>query len=338
MAARANPIDVIETAYQMDGDDRAWLKSLAQAVRPLMDRGLGVMAMNYDLQSPPIQWLESGVSVGAHADMMHAVIEFLTNARDRDVHDMYTIPSELTSTTQGMRTVGLEPASDALWRAFCRAHDVQDSIALRTIEPGNRGIILTALQRREQQVDRRNQRLWARVATHLAAARRLRASLASGADASPEAVLTPAGVLDHAEGAASSRAAREALREATIRCEHARGRERRRDPERATEGWRALVAGRWSLVDHFESGGRRYLVARPNLHQLPDPRALSDREHAVARLAALGKSNKLIAYELGIAPSTVATHLTSAIRKLGATTRVDLIGLFTRLEPPSSGS
>ena len=53
---------------------------------------------------------------------------------------------------------------------------------------------------------------------------------------------------------------------------------------------------------------------------------VSDRERVVAEHAALGKSNKLIAYELGIAESTVATHLSAVRRKVGARSRVELIG------------
>jgi len=32
--------------------------------------------------------------------------------------------------------------------------------------------------------------------------------------------------------------------------------------EAALDAWSALVDGRWSVVDHFESDGRRFLVAR----------------------------------------------------------------------------
>jgi hypothetical protein len=41
----------------------------------------------------------------------------------------------------------------------------------------------------------------------------------------------------------------------------ARGRMSKRNPERALQLWRALVDGRWSLVDSFETDGRRYVVA-----------------------------------------------------------------------------
>ena len=52
---------------------------------------------------------------------------------------------------------------------------------------------------------------------------------------------------------------------------------------------------------------------------------LSRRELQVARAAALGHSDKLIAYELGLAASTVARLLSRARIKLGVKTRLELI-------------
>jgi DNA-binding CsgD family transcriptional regulator len=60
------------------------------------------------------------------------------------------------------------------------------------------------------------------------------------------------------------------------------------------------------------------------------------REAQVARGAALGHSNKLIAYELGLATSTVSTLLARAIRKLRLHSRGALIRrIATELELPS---
>lgn len=97
------------------------------------------------------------------------------------------------------------------------------------------------------------------------------------------------------------------------------------------EAWSALVSGRWSLIEHFESDGRRYLLARPNEICVVDPRALTERERTVAELASLGKSNELISYELGIASSTVANHLAAAARKLGVGSRTELVSLLAAL-------
>lgn len=129
----------------------------------------------------------------------------------------------------------------------------------------------------------------------------------------------------------------EALRAAVIRQDRAREPERRRDPDAASDAWTALVSGRWSLVDHFESGGRRFIVARRNPLGVSDPRALTERERAVAHLAALGKSNKLIAYELGLSTATVSTHLAAVIRKLRVSSRIDLVRLLHGLRPETPG-
>lgn len=109
----------------------------------------------------------------------------------------------------------------------------------------------------------------------------------------------------------------------------------RREAEAAADAvpvWAALVAGRWTVVDAFERGEERFLVAK-RTHDTPKPPrvALTAREHEVVARAAMGQSNKLIAYDLGIAPSTVAGHLTKAAAKLGVQTRIELITAFARL-------
>jgi DNA-binding NarL/FixJ family response regulator len=53
--------------------------------------------------------------------------------------------------------------------------------------------------------------------------------------------------------------------------------------------------------------------------------ALSVRELEIASLVARGLSNKEVARELGITEGTVKTHMHSILRKLGATSRYNLI-------------
>lgn len=77
--------------------------------------------------------------------------------------------------------------------------------------------------------------------------------------------------------------------------------------------WRGILAGGWAVVDAYDREGRRYLVAR----RAKQPRPLSLRERQVLAHAALGRSNKEIAYTLGLAPSTVSSHLRRAMRRVG---------------------
>jgi DNA-binding CsgD family transcriptional regulator len=147
------------------------------------------------------------------------------------------------------------------------------------------------------------------------------------------------GKLQHATGPAQGKTAQVALRQAARAIDRARG-TRLRDPRAAVELWRCLVEGRWSLVDRFDSDGRHFLIARRNPPPTLVIRELSGAQQQVAALAAQGRSNKLIAYELGLSVGTVATHLMRALRKLGIRSRVQLISEWPRLAStakPESG-
>ena len=105
----------------------------------------------------------------------------------------------------------------------------------------------------------------ARLSSHLAAAYRLRARLGSGSNPDrAEALFAASGKLEHAVGQATLPEAREALAQAAARIGEIKRARRRADPERALRLWKALVDARWSLVDHFERDGTRYLLAQRN--------------------------------------------------------------------------
>jgi DNA-binding NarL/FixJ family response regulator len=102
----------------------------------------------------------------------------------------------------------------------------------------------------------------------------------------------------------------------------------RENGERSLSLWRGLLSGRWSIIRHFERDGRRFLLARRNDPEASGSSPLTTLERQIAGYAALGHSSKLIAYELGLAPSTVAERLQLAISKLGVRSRSELIQLF----------
>lgn len=104
-----------------------------------------------------------------------------------------------------------------------------------------------------------------------------------------------------------------------------------RDPtDLAIDVWRGIVVGRWTLIDHFQKDGRQYLVARRCRTGGLRPKRLTRRECEVAANAIRGYSNKMIGYRLGIAETTVATHLRRALAKLGIQSRTDLIRLLPK--------
>src|SRR5512143_2854719 len=75
----------------------------------------------------------------------------------------------------------------------------------------------------------------------------------------------------------------------------ARRRVVRADPDEALQLWRGLVDGTWSLVDHHDTDGKRYLLARRNQPGVREPTALTQNERSVLAFAAMGHQNKYIA-------------------------------------------
>ena len=93
--------------------------------------------------------------------------------------------------------------------------------------------------------------------------------------------------------------------------------------------WKGLIAGRWSLIERFDRGGRRYLVAHRNEPQARDPRALTPRERQVLAYTAAGDSLKITAYTLGLSTSSIFRHRKEAMRKLGIQSHADILKFFT---------
>ena len=128
------------------------------------------------------------------------------------------------------------------------------------------------------------------------------------------------------------------LAHAVVAINRARGQLRAEDPTAAIEAWKALVAGRWSLVDHVDSDGKRFLVARKNDPDHAGPTGLSRRERQILAARARGFSLKLIAYDLGLSIAGVSRGLQSGMAKLGVRHEGELVARFpvTRVRSPGT--
>jgi DNA-binding NarL/FixJ family response regulator len=80
----------------------------------------------------------------------------------------------------------------------------------------------------------------------------------------------------------------------------------------------------WELVTEYVHEGRRYAVLRARGHAS----ALTLRERQILARAALGQTNKVIAYELGLSASTVRVFMARAFVRLGARNRAEAIEIF----------
>jgi len=95
--------------------------------------------------------------------------------------------------------------------------------------------------------------IWAKVGLHAAAALRLRRTLTQ--DRVRDALLDPSGKVADAGGSIKDDpSAKESLSRAVRAMDQARSAEMRSSPDALTL-WQGLVGGKWSLVEHWESGG-----------------------------------------------------------------------------------
>lgn len=328
---RPDPIAVVEAAYALELPTRDWLKGVLKASRPSLDGGQGMFGGLYDASDPERFQLHDMVGSGIPEATVE-MIRFAAQGARSDIvsHARWEVCSTLSQAV-GVEAIDSIPELVAAREAF----GVRDMLGLNAADPTLRGCIFAAPLTETRAVDAQVQQTWSRIASHIAAGFRLRRQLEQLATSpleGAEAVLDPGGKIEHLEGDADNEAARLALRGAATAIDKARTRRvRSEEPHQAVDQWQTLVMGRWSLVDHFDKGGRRYFIARRNDPFVPGD-TLSLRERQVVGFVALGHTNKLIGYELGIAESTVATHLTTAAKKLGLGSRLELIRAFTKCQ------
>jgi DNA-binding NarL/FixJ family response regulator len=312
-----DPIAIVECSYALQGTESEWIDRLLEAVAPTIDQGIGVYGFTY-------RWHGGRPIFTAFASGKPAWEDILRQMNDEAsagyLASVIKVRKPCSSFSQQVAKLPLQTRE---WHDnFYRQLGFADALMVHAADPDG-GIGILSPRALEQTVSARDVARWQRITAHMASALRLRRHIEREV-VEDEAVLSPSGSLLHATGVAKQADARERLRAAARAIDRARGLLRKNDPQEALELWRALCAGRWSLVDRFESDGRRYLIAHRNQPHLSDLRGLSQREATVAAFAQLGQTNKEIAYTLGISPSSVATHLSAALRKLGLPSRAAL--------------
>lgn len=302
-------IGVVEAVYRPESSHQAWLQGLAQAIRPLLDDGLGTAAWSIrwsDDQVTPQFFATEGMALALRESMLIA-----TAAETPEmIRDCHAAP---VSTLR--RQMGAHYDSSPS-RAFTEPHGMRDMLAVVALNANGSGIGVGVPLRRPLALTKGLSQRWGRVAAHLAAGLRLRRGV-EAALSHADAVLQPDGRIEHVADAAADGAEREGLRRAAVAIDKARGSARASDADGALAAWTALVQGRWSLVDHFDTDGRRYLLARRNPVVNDGPAALSERQRQILALRAAGHPLKMIAYELGFSISTVALDLSRGLRALG---------------------
>jgi DNA-binding NarL/FixJ family response regulator len=320
----ADWISILEASYDLDAPSLdAWLTRLLEPIRLVVrrDAPIGILAASYTPST---------------LDVVAAAHTASSDVYDWFVKSRAVAPPELL-TLLHKTTSALLSTSRELRHKFPVYYDewvrlsggkVQDMLSVSGHTGDGQVVTAAAFSPTMLTATALDRRCWPRAAAHIAAGLRLyRCPERTLESRRVEAVLTPDGRMCDGHCVAQSESKRELLRQAVRRIDRARTTAGRTDAG-ALEAWDGLIAGRWSLVDHFDSDGKRFVLAIKNDPEHPDPRGLSSRERQVAEFLGLGQSTKAIAYGLGISEAAVTTHVTTARQKLGLRSRAELAAFF----------
>lgn len=319
---RAHAIRLIETAYELSLDRHDWLTELMWAAGAEIDGSLGMAAFTYVVENGRFR-IEELVTDGNGRPGERYWIDGLHRLAPKRFTD------RLYRTRPGCGTLSFmvpEFLESPVFRAIFHPLGARDLMGITAIDIADAGVAFGAPLPERRDIDLAADSRWARLGAHINAAARLRRSLRrrSVLDEA-EAIFEVDARLAHARGPAREPNLRQALRALVVAQDRMRA---RADDDEALDLWQALALGRWSLVDRFDTDGRRYVVACANPPEVDDPRQLTPRERQVAHLAGLGFSDKLVGYHLGLSESAVSTALTAVRRKLALESRVHLVELI----------
>jgi DNA-binding NarL/FixJ family response regulator len=321
-------VSLIESGYSLDGDLRSWLDGVIDVAAPLLDAGPGVAACVYRLSMRDVEFdpLATRSEDPRFEPLVRAV---MSTAGVEGMRKLFAGPALAGTMSRKVFTTHPDERRKLLEQSGGR---MQDLFGLIAPTGTGHGVFISAALREPRWPTHAEVVRYSRVAAHLGAGLRLRLALAQRSDPNDdpltEAVLDPSARIHDAQGVAQGERARETLREAVRLRERARTTGTRSRADEALTLWEGLVAGRWSLVDRFESDGKRFIVARKNDPEVGDPRGLSQRERQVLEFLGLGRSLKEIAYALGISQSAVSNSVQRATAKLGMRSRAELAAFF----------
>lgn len=328
MATFERSIDVVEASYRLDVTDREWLLGIVQATRgarPLP--GVGQGAAGFLFEAGPAgasfrSW--ELVMLDRSSDAVSTMAKRHATSQPWEIRKLYRSEPIVCAT---LSELGM-PASPEQIRL-----GAPELLGLQVTDRTGLGMSLLFALPRATQVRQSTRAHWLGVVQHMRAGLRLRHALnTQGLWDYVDAVIDPGrgGVVCAARGAARSPEAQAQLCHAASTIDGARMRAARRQAT-APAAWPALVDGRWTLVEHVDSDGRRYYLALQNQPAAASLVALTPRERLVVEQAVRGLPNKIIADALGLGEQSIGACLTRAMSKLRVKTRAELMALAADL-------
>jgi DNA-binding NarL/FixJ family response regulator len=316
-------IGLVEALYTPDIPDERWLQIVVQKLQPVLDQHrLGITGGMYSCPDPCSFTVTRALMCDVPESIQGAFFEGMKSlSPDFVAHAFLNQVVSLGSDLRGWGDISTNRngASPAV--------GVVDSLTMNVVEPDGEGCWFVSARSQRQPILNEQYLTLTRFARHLAAAHRLRRRhphVRVSADEA-EAVVDPTGHLEHAAGPAKDADNQVALVRAVRAMDAARSRKAGSDQQGAISRWKSVVLERWTMLDHFEKDGKRFVLAMENRPKPPSLGLLSSREHQVVARALAGLENKAIAADLGLAPSTIRVPLARAAAKVGVRSRRELL-------------
>lgn len=333
---RNDLIGIVEACYRLDTSEEEWLQEVAEALESVIRPEFGLLAY-YMSDSSRGPRFTNPVFAGADSslNMLDRLKSMAALLDGRDVRRKGVLKwAQLKLYRQVAKVVMNAPASAVTladvprvgpkW-LYTLGAPVSDVYCLLSRDIDGPAVAFMGGLGTVRKFSASERRSFQMLSAHVKAGRRLRqrirgrsvSELLDSAEDSPTEqtdahVLTSGSDLQDALGA----------HQETIKT--AQMRRNGRDVEALT-AWTTLVQGYWTVVQHADTDGKKFVVAHRNPEHARDPRGLTQMETRVAGLAVRGFSDKLIAYHLGVASNTVTTHLRRSAQKLRLGSRTALI-------------
>lgn len=325
MRANRDLIELVEASYREAGSLDAWGCGVVDAAMRTIDQGQGITAQVTRIAGRKLELLWSRTTTPGYAQALPDF--FALWANDADVFRRALDNHRRHCTFFGADPTILDDHPHLLASGDLGAFPDVLGVFLADGEPDQ--LQLYAPMAEREVFDEARIKRYQRVGVHVSAGYRATKRRVG-------AILATDGRVLHAEGGADEPTTLRRLRDRVVALDAARGRAAKTTSREATtdellEIWRGLVDGAWSLVDRFDTDGKRFVVVKKNDPDVAVPLPLSPREKQIVFLAAQGYPSSNIAYALGLAPATVSEHLARALPKLGLAAVGDLVELFAAM-------
>jgi DNA-binding NarL/FixJ family response regulator len=303
---RETVLEFCLAAERIDLDEQRWLEGVAAATLPLLPRSDDHAAVCGAVELETGLWTNSTTCVNSALLLADAdrVGNAATTSSQRDRFNGMVGVGSFRGLLHQMPRL----------RAAVDEHGIYELAYVTTSTP--RGFVAVFVHLDEVlPIEPRQRVFWSELAAHLGRTSSLRHGIATSCVADANAVFSPRGSCVHARSDLSPPQL-ERLRAHVVARERVRARGEE-DVACLLECWTSQGAAGWTIVDHFERDGERWIVVWPNLMARHGPRSLDANERRMLALVLEGSTNRAAAAELGLSFASASRTLASAMRKLG---------------------